>query len=75
MERLGIIARAWGELIKALDSDDWRRKMWACDKIMSSWLARDHPFAPARRGRGAEAGFAGGKTANFIFRWADPGEG
>jgi hypothetical protein len=49
--------------------------MWASDKIMSSWLARDHPLARARRGLGAEAGFAGDKPANFTFRWADPGEG
>ena len=44
-----VVALAWGELIKALDSDDWRRRAWAADKIMSSWLARDHPLAPARR--------------------------
>jgi hypothetical protein len=44
-----VVARAQGEVIKALDSDDWRRKMWACDKILGSWLARDHPLAPARR--------------------------
>jgi|ERR1700677_3405264 hypothetical protein len=35
-----VVARAWGELIKALYSDDWRRKMWASDRIMSSWIAR-----------------------------------
>jgi hypothetical protein len=44
-----VVARAQGEVIKALDSNDWRRKMWACDKILGSWLARDHPLAPARR--------------------------
>jgi hypothetical protein len=48
LECMGIVARAWGELIRALDSDDWRRRAWAADKIMSSWLARDHPLAPAR---------------------------
>ena len=69
------VQRAIGVVIQALYSDDPRRQMWASDKIMSSWLARDHPLAPARRGRGAEAGFAGDKPANFTFRWADPGEG
>ena len=39
---MGVIARAWGVLIEALYSDDPRRQMWASDKILSSWLARDH---------------------------------
>jgi hypothetical protein len=43
-----VVQRAMGEVIRALDSDDWRRRAWAADKIMSSWLARDHPLAPAR---------------------------
>ena len=60
-----VVARAWGELIRALYSDDPWRQMWACDKIMSSWLARDHPFAPAR-GRGVEA-----PLRQVAFRWAD----
>jgi hypothetical protein len=60
-----VVARAWGALIEALYSDDPRRQMWASDKIMSSWLARDHPLAPARRGRGVEAG---GSCA-ITFRW------
>jgi|ERR1700733_4346508 hypothetical protein len=50
LERMGVIARAMGVVIQALYSDDPRRQMWASDKIMSSWLARDHPLAPARRG-------------------------
>ena len=62
---MGVIARAWGVLIEALDSDDPRRQMWARDKIMSSWLARDHPLAPARRG-GVRA-----NLARSLFRWAD----
>jgi len=43
------VARAWGVLIEALDSDDPRRRLWAADKILSSWVARDHPLSPARR--------------------------
>ena len=49
LERMGVIARAMGVVIQALYSDAPRRQMWASDKIMSSWLARDHPLAPARR--------------------------
>jgi hypothetical protein len=49
LERMGVISQVWHVLITALDSDDWRRKMWASDRIMSSWIARDHPLAPARR--------------------------
>jgi hypothetical protein len=48
LERMGVIARAWSELIRAVYSDDPRRQMWGADKILSSWLARDHPLAPAR---------------------------
>src|ERR1700733_13134804 len=49
-EMEAVVARAWGQLIAALYSDDPRRQMWASDKIISSWMARDHPLAPARRG-------------------------
>ena len=59
-----VIARAWGQLIEALYSDDSDRQMWASDKILSSWLARDHPLAPARRGRGVEA-----PQRQVTFRW------
>ena len=52
LARMGVIARAWSELIQALYSEDPNRQMWASDKILSSWLARDHPLAPARRGAG-----------------------
>jgi hypothetical protein len=48
LECMGIVARAVGELIRALDSDDPRRRMWAAERIMSSYMARNHPFAPAR---------------------------
>lgn len=67
LERMRVIARAWSVLIEALDSDDWRRQMWASDKIMSSWIARDHPLAPAGRGfRDVEA-----PRPQIAFRWAD----
>ena len=62
LARMGVIARAWGRLIEALDSDDPRRQMWAADKIMSSWLARDHRLRPpsaARRANPALSYFAG----------------
>jgi hypothetical protein len=44
-----VVIRAQGELIRALWSDDPRRRMWASEKILSSWIARDHPLSPARR--------------------------
>ena len=60
------VQRAMGVVIEALYSDDLRRQMWASDRIMSSWLARDHPFAPARRG------FAPvNESPTTTFRWAD----
>jgi hypothetical protein len=62
-----VVARAWGQLIEALYSDDLRSQMWACDKIMSSWLARDHPLAPARRGAGV--GASAGPPRVIEYRW------
>jgi hypothetical protein len=44
-----VVAGAWGVIIQALYGEDVRRQQWACDKILSSWLARDHPLSPARR--------------------------
>jgi hypothetical protein len=59
------VLQAMGVVIDAIYSDDPRRQMWACDKIMSSWLARDHPLAPARRGRCVDA-----PQQQVVFRWA-----
>jgi hypothetical protein len=36
---------------------------------MSSWLARDHPLAPARRRSAATDVFRNNKTVNYTFRW------
>ena len=67
-----VVARAWGELIEALYSDDPRRQMWASDKILSSWLARDHPLAPARRrSAGTDVSVQSNKTVNYTFRRHD----
>jgi hypothetical protein len=49
MRRWRLLSRAQGEVIDAVYSDDPRRQMWGADKLLSSWLARDHPLAPARR--------------------------
>jgi hypothetical protein len=63
-----VVAQAMSVVIKALDSPDPRRREWASDKIMSSYLARNHPLAPARRGRSvANRGVA----VHYSFRWAD----
>jgi hypothetical protein len=61
-----VVARVWDVLIEALDSPDPRRREWASDKIMSSYIASGHPLAPARRGRGAAAG----GSCSITFRWA-----
>ena len=67
LERMGIVDRAWAELIQALDGDEPRRRMWAAEKILSSYFARNHPFSPARRGVEARTAAA----APVSFRWAD----
>ena len=66
---MGIVSRAWGELIRGLDSDEPRRRMWAAERILSSYLARDHPFAPARRGARTQAKEAAA-TSSIVFHWA-----
>jgi hypothetical protein len=63
------VSQAMGVVIQALYSDDLRRQMWASEKIMSSWLARDHSLAPARRRSAATDVFRNNKTVNYTFRW------
>ncbi len=63
-----VVILAWGELIRAVYSDDPRRRMWGADKILSSWLARDHPLAPARRG----ASVSVSESRTISFRWGKP---
>jgi hypothetical protein len=61
------VIMAQSVVIQALDSPDWRRRAWAADKIMSSWIARGHPLSPAPRGVA--------RVEAPRFRWAAPGEG
>jgi hypothetical protein len=61
------VVKAMSVVIEALFSNDPRRQMWASDKIMSSWLARDHPLAPARRGAGVDA--SAGPPRVIEYRW------
>jgi hypothetical protein len=44
-----VVLRARSELITAMYSGNSRRQMWAAGWILSSWMARDNPLAPARR--------------------------
>ena len=46
-----IAARAHGEVIGAMLSDSDRRREWAADIILSSYMGRNDPMAPARRWR------------------------
>ena len=68
IECMGIVSRAMSVLFEALDSDEPRRREWAAEKILSSYLARDHPFAPARRGR---ARAQTSEPASIVLKWAD----
>jgi hypothetical protein len=72
-----VVQRAMGVVIQALDSPDPQRRQWASDKIMSSYLARGHPLAPARRGVSASAGVDVSINTNtgprvIEFRWRTP---
>jgi hypothetical protein len=62
-----VVQRAMGVVIQALDSPDPLRRQWASDQIMSSWLARDHPLAPARRG--ARVDVSAGPPRQIVYRW------
>jgi hypothetical protein len=42
------VLRGRGELIRALFSDNPRRRMWGADRMLSSWMARDIPLARAK---------------------------
>jgi hypothetical protein len=50
-EMFEIAARAHGEVIEAMFSDSDRRREWAADIILSSYMGRNDPMAPARRWR------------------------
>jgi hypothetical protein len=64
-EEMRLVAlQAQSVVIRSIFSDDIRRQMWGCDKMMASYLARDHPLAPARRGRRVEA-----PQRQVAFRW------
>ena len=80
LERMEVIARAWGQLIEALYSDDPRRQMWACGQdhvelagARSSACARQ---ARARRWRIAAHRLSLGRRRSCggraRARWADP---
>ena len=68
-ERELVIQRALGVVIQAVYSDDPRRQHWGADKILSSWLARDHLLAPVRCGAAAPM-----STGSVVFRWGAPAE-
>src|ERR1700722_7015068 len=73
LERMGVIARAMSVVIQAVYSDAPRRQMWGGDRIMSSWLARDHPLAPARRRSAAtDVSVQSKKTVKYTFRGPNP---
>ena len=70
LERMGVIAQVLNVLITALDSEDWHRRAWAADKILSSYIARNSPFAPARRRSAAtDVSVQSNKTVTYTFRW------
>jgi hypothetical protein len=55
-------------LLKAVYGDDLRRRQWGADKILSSWLARDHALASARQpSAAAEVSVQNNKTVNPAF--------
>jgi hypothetical protein len=69
-----VVIRAQGELIRAVFSDDPRRQMWASDRILSSWLARDHLLAPARAASRNAAVAPLAPAGTFVFKGDDDRE-
>ena len=70
LECMGIVSRAMSVLFEALDSDEPRRREWAAEKILSSHLARNHPFAPARRGGARAQSSEAASMGSIVFKWA-----
>jgi hypothetical protein len=64
-----VIEAAAGELIRAMFSDDPRRREWASDRLMSSWAARNHPLAPARKH--VEVNVSVQPQARLEVKWGD----
>ena len=64
-----VVSCAQDELIQALDSDDWRRRAWGAERILSSYIARDDPLslAPRRATRVQSSG-----AVSLTFKWAEP---
>jgi hypothetical protein len=69
-----VVISAWGELIRAVYSDDPRRQMWGSDRLLSSWLARDHPLAPARAPTRNAAAVTLAPAGTFVFQGDDDRE-
>jgi hypothetical protein len=66
------VIQAQSVVIQALDSPDWRRRAWASDRIMSSYLARGHPLSPAPRGA-TRASLS--SPQQVAFRWGSADSG
>jgi len=62
------VIRAKGELIRAVFSDNPRRRMWGADRMLSSWMARDSPHARARPKATIVTSFQEGPGATVIER-------
>ena len=63
-----VVTRAMDELISALDSPSDRRREWAAGRILSSYLAKDDPLAPAPR---RAMGVQGGGAVKMSFKWKE----
>jgi hypothetical protein len=60
------VALAWGEVIRAVYSDDPRRQMWGAEKLLSSRFAQGHPLARAGPSPAIRA-----PSQQIVTRWAD----
>jgi hypothetical protein len=63
-----VVAAAMSQVIQALFSGDPRREMWASDKVLASWLARDHPLAPARAASRNATVVTLARAGTFVFQ-------
>jgi hypothetical protein len=66
------VLRARGEYIRALDSEEARRREWGATKIMQSRAAQGDSFSPAPASSSSHTQVNVGVAREIVFSWKSP---